>query len=138
MQAAVPPFMLHHVGIVVDSLSAAVPLYCRLLGVAPEDVEYAGVPAEQVRVALLKGNVVVELLEPLAEGTGLAKFREQRGPGIHHLCFAAPPPLQAKLDALKAAGFRLLDEQPRSGADGCVFFVHPKSCSGVLVEFVEC
>lgn len=131
------PFTIDHIGIVVDSLDASVALYCSLLGVAPEAVEYHDVPTEKVRVAMLKGNTIVELLEPTEEGTGLAKFREKRGTGVHHICYAAPAPLQAKLDELKAAGLALLDESPRIGADGKVFFVHPKSCGGVLVEFVE-
>ena len=131
------PFTIDHIGIVVDALDSAVALYCSLLGVKPEAVEYHDVPTEKVRVAMLKGNTIVELLEPTEEGTGLAKFREKRGAGVHHICYAAPAPLQAKLDQLKAAGLALLDESPRTGADGKVFFVHPKSCGGVLVEFVE-
>jgi methylmalonyl-CoA/ethylmalonyl-CoA epimerase len=132
-----PLFTIDHIGIVVDSLDAAVPLYCSMLGIPLAAVEYHNVPTEKVRVAMLQGNAIVELLEPTEEGTGLAKFREKRGAGVHHICFAAPAPLQAKLDELKAAGLQLLDEAPRTGADGKVFFVHPKSCGGVLVEFVE-
>lgn len=132
-----PLFTLDHIGIVVDALDTAVPLYCSLLGVPADAVEFHDVPTEKVRVAMLKGSAIVELLEPTEAGTGLAKFREKRGAGIHHLCFAAPAPLQAKLDALKADGLQLLDETPRTGADGKVFFVHPRSCGGVLVEFVE-
>ena len=130
-------FTIHHIGIVVESLEASVPLYCRMLGVAPEDVAYHDVPTEQLRIAMLKGNAAVELLEPSNPESGLAKFREKRGPGIHHICYAVPAPLQAKLDELKAAGFILLDETPRHGADGVIFFVHPKSTGGVLTEFVE-
>jgi methylmalonyl-CoA/ethylmalonyl-CoA epimerase len=130
-------FTVDHIGIVVDSLDSAVALYCSLLGVPPAAVEYHDVPTEKIRIAMLKGNTVIELLEPTEAGSGLAKYREKRGAGIHHICFAAPAPLQDRLEELKAAGMTLLDEAPRTGADGKIFFVHPKSCGGVLVEFVE-
>lgn len=129
-------FTLDHLGIVVASLDAAVPLYCGLLGVPEQAVEYHDVPSEGVRVAMLRGNTTIELLEPTSEGA-LTRFLDQRGPGLHHWCFAAPPPLQDRLDELKAAGYRLLDEQPRVGAEGSVFFVHPSSAGGILTEFVE-
>lgn len=130
-------FTIDHIGIVVDSLDSAVALYCNLLGVDPAAVVYHDVPTEKIRIAMLRGNAAVELLEPTQEGTGLAKFREKHGAGIHHICFAAPAPLQDKLNELKAAGMTLLDDAPRIGAGSKIFFVHPKSCGGVLVEFVE-
>ena len=130
-------FDLDHLGVVVASLAEAVPLYCRLLGVPADAVEYHDVPSEGVKVAMLRGNTVIELLEPTEPDGALARFLEKRGGGFHHWCFAAPPPLQARLDELKAAGFRLLDEQPRVGAEGSVFFVHPASAGGILTEFVE-
>jgi methylmalonyl-CoA epimerase len=130
-------FTLDHLGIVVASLAQAVPAFCKLLGVPEDAVEYHEVPSEQVRIAMLKGNVTVELLEPTDPAGALARFLQKRGPGIHHVSFASPPPLEAKLAELKAAGFRLLDDQPRVGAEGRVFFVHPASAGGVLTEFVE-
>jgi methylmalonyl-CoA/ethylmalonyl-CoA epimerase len=137
MLVLAPQFTIDHIGIVVDALDSAVALYCRLLGVPPEDVEYHDIPSEKVRIAMLKGSTVIELLEPTEDDTGLAKFRAKRGAGVHHLCFSVPAPLQDQLDELKASGLLLLDDTPRSGAGGKVFFVHPKSCGGVLVEFVE-
>lgn len=139
MRAAYNPgmFTLDHLGIVVGSLAEMVPVFCRLLAADPAAVEYHEVPSEHVRIAMLKGNVTVELLEPTDPAGALARFLEKRGPGIHHVSFSAPPPLEAKLAELKAAGFRLLDEQPRTGAEGRVFFVHPSSAGGVLTEFVE-
>ncbi|HES58671.1 MAG TPA: methylmalonyl-CoA epimerase [Firmicutes bacterium] len=130
-------FTLDHLGVVVASLAESVPLYCRLLGLDPAEVEYHDVPTEQVKVAMLKGNTTIELLEPTGSETALARFLEQRGGGFHHWCFAAPPPLEDKLSKLRDAGFTLLDEQPRVGAEGKVFFVHPKSAGGILAEFVE-
>ena len=130
-------FQLDHLGIIVRSLADSVPLYCAMLGVAPEAVEYHDVPSEGVRVAMLKGNTTIELLEPTEADGPLARFLEKRGPGLHHWCYAVPAPLQDKLDALKAAGFELLDKSPRVGAEGRVFFVHPRSTGGILTEFVE-
>jgi methylmalonyl-CoA/ethylmalonyl-CoA epimerase len=130
-------FTLNHIGIVVPDLDSAVDLYCRLLSYPRAAVEFHDVPTEKVRVAMFTGNTIVELLQPTDPETGLAKFLEKRGAGLHHLCFAAPAPLQDWLDELAAAEFALLDQRPRVGADGVVFFVHPKSCAGVLTEFIE-
>jgi methylmalonyl-CoA/ethylmalonyl-CoA epimerase len=130
-------FNLDHLGIVVASLAEAVPLYCGMLNLPLDAVEYHDVPSEGVRIAMLKGNTTIELLEPMSSEGALARFLEKRGGGFHHWCFAAPAPLQARLDALKAAGFELLDEQPRVGAEGSVFFIHPRSVGGILTEFVE-
>jgi methylmalonyl-CoA epimerase len=130
-------FNLDHLGIIVHSLDAAVPLYCMLLGIAPEAVEYHDVPSEGVRVAMLKGNTTVELLEPTEPDGALARFLDKRGPGLHHWCYAVPAPLEDKLAELKAAGFEVLSDAPRVGAEGRVFFVNPKSTGGILTEFVE-
>jgi methylmalonyl-CoA epimerase len=130
-------FNLDHLGIIVASLGESVPLYCTLLGIAPDAVEYHDVPSEGVRVAMLKGNTTVELLEPTEPDGALARFLEKRGPGLHHWCYAVPAPLEDKLAGLKAAGFEVLSDAPRVGAEGRVFFVHPKSTGGILTEFVE-
>jgi methylmalonyl-CoA/ethylmalonyl-CoA epimerase len=130
-------FNLDHIGIVVADLDSAVATYCGMLGLDPASVEYHDVPSEGVRVAMLRGNTIVELLQPTNPEGGLAKYLEKRGPGLHHLCYSAPKPLEAKLAELKAAGVAVLDDVPRTGADGRVFFVHPKSVGGVLTEFVE-
>lgn len=130
-------FNLDHLGIIVHSLAESVPLYCTLLGIAPDAVEYHDVPSEGVRVAMLKGNTTVELLEPTEADGPLARFLEKRGPGLHHWCYAVPAPLEDKLAALKSAGFEVLSDVPRVGAEGRVFFVHPKSSGGILTEFVE-
>lgn len=130
-------FRLDHIGIVVSQLETSVALYCRLLGYPPEHVEYHDVESEGVRVAMLKGNTTIELLEPTDPQGALARFLEKRGGGFHHYCFGAAAPLEDKLAALREQGFTLLDELPRQGAEGKVFFVHPKSVGGILTEFVE-
>lgn len=130
-------FRLDHIGIVVEALEPAVELYCKLLDYPAERVEYMDVPSEGVRIAMLSGNTKIELLQPTDTDGALARFLTKRGGGVHHLCFGAPAPLQAKLDELKTGGLDLLDSEPRVGAEGRVFFVHPRSTAGVLTEFVE-
>jgi methylmalonyl-CoA/ethylmalonyl-CoA epimerase len=130
-------FHLDHLGIAVRSLAESVPLYCRLLGISLQSVEFHDVPSEKVRVAMLKGNTTIELLEATEPDTSLARFIEKRGEGFHHWCFRAPAPLEDKLAELQSAGLELLDSRPRVGAEGRVFFLHPRSAGGILTEFVE-
>lgn len=130
-------FHLDHIGIAVRSLAESVPLYCRMLGIDESAVEYHEVPSEKVRIAMLKGNTTLELLEPSEEGTSLARFMDKRGEGFHHWCFRAPAPLEDKLAQLGQQGFELLDSTPRVGAEGRVCFIHPRSSGGILTEFVE-
>lgn len=136
----VPPGMaghLDHVGIAVTDLDAAVELYAGLLGLELERVEE--IPREKVRVAFLKvarnssvGHV--ELLEPLDEDCNIARFIAKKGPGLHHVAFAADDMGQA-LASCREAGMRLINEEPLVGAGGKqVVFLHPKSTGSVLVE----
>lgn len=123
---------LHHVGIAVHNLEEAAGAY-RALGLSVEKVET--VESEQVRVAFIPvGDTHIELLEPTAASSPVARFLEKRGPGVHHLCFVVDDVAQAMAQA-RAAGLLLLDETPRVGAGGSrVCFIHPKSTGGVLLE----
>jgi methylmalonyl-CoA/ethylmalonyl-CoA epimerase len=86
---------------------------------------------------LVAGETLVELLEAETAETPIGKFVARRGPGIHHVCFAVED-LDAALDRCRAAGIRLIDEQPRIGAEGNrIAFLHPSSTSGVLIELTE-
>ena len=81
-------------------------------------------------VSLPFGDSEVELLEPRAPDSPIAKFLERRGPGIHHVCYRVAD-LDAALAGARAAGYRLVDEAPRTGAGGCrIAFLHPKSTAG--------
>ncbi len=124
---------IDHIGIAVRSLDDAKKFWVEQLGLKIVQVEE--VPEQKVRVALLENGV--ELLEPTAPDSPVAKFIEKRGEGLHHLTLATGN-LADRLGQLKAAGVNLIDETPRAGAGGArIAFVHPKSAGGVLVELCE-
>jgi methylmalonyl-CoA/ethylmalonyl-CoA epimerase len=127
---------MEHVGIAVRSLREAVPLYERLLAVPCYKTER--VESEGVETAFLQqGEVKVELLEAAGADSPLARFLENRGPGLHHIAFLVED-IEAEMARLKEAGFELLSDAPRKGADDkLVCFVHPKSAGGVLVEICQ-
>jgi methylmalonyl-CoA/ethylmalonyl-CoA epimerase len=123
-----------HVGIAVADLGAALAFYRDVLGLephAPEDVDGARI------LSLAFGESEIELLAPLEDDSPIGRFLAKRGPGIHHLCFRVPD-LDAALQACRAAGYRLIDETPRTGAGGRrIAFVHPKTTAGILLELTE-
>jgi methylmalonyl-CoA epimerase len=127
---------IDHIAIVVKDLDAAVRLYTQTLGfreVYREIVDDQGIEA----VGLEAGNAIVELLRPLDEQSPIAKYRGAAESRLHHTAYRVAD-LQAKLDELKAAGVRLIDERPRKGAHGnLIAFLHPKSTAGVLVELCQ-
>jgi methylmalonyl-CoA/ethylmalonyl-CoA epimerase len=126
---------IHHVGVVVNSLDDAYGFYRDKLGlrVAKE----AMIQEQGVRAALLDlGNSELELLQPVVPDTGIARFLERRGEGLHHVCFSVPD-IRSALADLKAKGVELIDEEPREGLAGTIAFLHPSALHGVLVELVE-
>jgi methylmalonyl-CoA/ethylmalonyl-CoA epimerase len=123
---------VHHVGIVVRSLETAFPFFRDRLGLPLTRV--AEIPDQGVRAALLAaGESEVELLEPTVAGTGVARFLDRRGEGMHHLCFESDG-VSEELARLKARGVALIDEVPRPGLAGTIAFLHPRATAGVLVE----
>jgi methylmalonyl-CoA epimerase len=136
MAPAPAPKGLHHIGIAVPSLAEALPRWTEGFGLRLHSIEE--VPTERVRVAvLMAGATRIELLEPTAADSPIARFLEKRGPGVHHLAFAVDD-CQAQIEALAAYGAPLLDQAPRPGAHDCkVAFVHPKHLGSVLAELVE-
>ncbi len=124
-----------HIGIAVRSIAEALPLY-EALGLSVE--RYEEVAAEGVRVAMIAcGETHIELLEPTREDSPIAKFLEQKGPGLHHICLGTDD-VRADDAKLREAGLRVLRPEPTIGAGGCeVQFVHPKSTGGVLLELSQ-
>ncbi len=123
---------IHHVGIVVKRLSQAYRFWRDTLGLPL--VREALIRDQGVRAALLAaGDSEIELLEPTVPDTGVARFLEKRGEGLHHLCFLTPG-VDRDLDALRARNVPLLDRTARDGLAGRIAFLSPKACEGVLVE----
>ena len=123
-----------HVGIAVSRLDTSVSFYRDVLGLA--DVPLADSVGATI-VGLAAGPSLVELLEPDAPDSPIAKFLAKRGQGMHHICFAVDD-LDATLERCRSAGIRLIDQTPRIGAEGKrIAFLHPSSTSGVLVELTE-
>lgn len=128
--------VLDHIGIAVRDVDAALAFYRDALGLeveAPEDVASQRVRAHLVSV----GEVSLELLEATAPESAIARYVEKRGPGLHHITLRVED-IVAALAELRRRGARLIDEQPRAGAEGAlVAFVHPSSAHGVLVELKQ-
>lgn len=125
---------LDHIGIAVKSLDAA-KVY-EALGLTIDHVET--VETQKVKTAFLAvGDSKLELLEPTGPDSTVAKFIEKRGEGIHHICLRVDN-IEEHLDALKAQGYRLINEAPVPGAHNCrVAFLHPSAGNGVLIELSE-
>jgi len=127
---------IDHIGIAVNDLDAAAKLYGGSFEMAEqhrETVEEQGVEA----ILLEVGEGHIELIKPLSDDTGVAKFIAKNGEGMHHVAYQVDD-IDAALERVREAGLRLIDEQPRTGIRGSrVAFLHPKSTGGVLTEIVE-
>ena len=130
------PKKISHIGIAVTSIDEALPFYTEVLGLEFEGTEV--VEEQKVKVAFLAiGESRIELLEPTAPDSPVAKFLEKHGPGVHHLAYQIEG-LEERLAALKGQGVRLIDETPRTGAHHTrIAFLHPKASGGVLTELCE-
>jgi methylmalonyl-CoA/ethylmalonyl-CoA epimerase len=126
---------LHHIAIVVADLDEAVARY-RALGFAGG--ERFTLPDQAVEVATFHaGSGWIELIRPTDPDGPIARYLAKRGEGMHHVAYAVPD-IEAALENLDAAGLRLIDREPRTGAHGWrIAFIHPESCAGVLTELVQ-
>ena len=123
-----------HIGIAVHDIGEALTFSRDVLGLAPHPAETAD---GATIVSISFGDSEVELLEPRVPDSPIAKFLERRGPGIHHVCYRVAD-LDTALQQARDAGYRLVDEVPRTGAGGCrIAFLHPKSTAGILIELTE-
>lgn len=127
---------VEHIGIAVSNLSAAESLYSALLNTVPYKRE--AVESEQVTTSFFKVNQTkIELLEASGPDSAIARFIEKKGEGIHHIAFEVDD-IVAEMERLRSAGFVLLNETPKHGADNkLVCFVHPKSANSVLIELCQ-
>ena len=127
---------VEHIGIAVKNLEEGNQLYKQLLGVEHYKIET--VESEKVNTSFFKiGESKIELLEAATPDSVIAKYIEKRGEGIHHVAFEVED-IHAEMERLRSEGFRLLNEQPKRGADNkLVCFVHPKDARGVLIELCQ-
>lgn len=124
-----------HIGVAVKNLEKAKAVFETLgLGVEGEEV----VEGQKVKVAFVPvGETRIELLEPTAPDSPVARFIEKRGEGVHHIALEVED-LESMLESLKAKGIRLVDEEPRRGAhNALIAFLHPKSTGGLLIELCQ-
>ncbi len=127
---------VEHIGIAVKDLAHAIPLFERLLDTSCYKREL--VAGEGVETAFFRqGETKIELLEGMDPDGVIQRFIDRKGEGMHHIAFQTDD-IRAEMKRLSAAGFRLLDTEPRIGADNkWVCFLHPKETSGVLIELCQ-
>ena len=128
--------VIDHIGIAVKSIDESLKFWEATLGVKCAGRET--VADQKVTTAFLPiKDTEVELLEPTSEDSAIAKFMQKKGEGIHHLAIRVDD-LASCLAELKAAGVRLIDENPRPGAGGAMIaFIHPKATGGILLELSQ-
>lgn len=129
---------IHHVAIVVRSIDESLPRYRDLFGLEPEAAPMI-FASQRVRLCFLPTGpepaARIELVEPIDDESGVARFLAASGEGLHHVCFVSDD-LPAALEHLAAAEAELIDREPRPGAHGTVAFIHPRTLNGVLWELL--
>lgn len=130
------PSHIEHIGIAVADLDTAISLFEKILGQKCYNVEE--VTDQKVKTAFFKvGETKIELLQSTDPEGPIGKFIEKKGEGIHHIAFSVNK-IEEKLHQAESAGIRLIDSQPRKGAEGLdIAFLHPKSTNGILIELCE-
>jgi methylmalonyl-CoA/ethylmalonyl-CoA epimerase len=126
---------IHHVSVVVRDMEEAFVFYRDILGLPLSKITV--VEDQGVKAALLPvGEAEIELLEPIKPESGVARFLERRGEGLHHVCLETDD-IEGELARLKDEGVELIDQEPRSGLAGQVCFLHPRALHGMLVELAQ-
>ncbi len=127
---------LDHIGIAVNSIEESSRVWVDALGLVLEGIEV--VESQKVRVAFLPlGSTRIELLEPTADDSPIARFIQTRRPGIHHIAVEVDD-IDSAVGRAKGSGLQLLSDAPVKGAHGTrVIFIHPSSTGGVLLELVQ-
>lgn len=127
---------IDHIAVLVADMDASLSFWRDALGVEMSHLQ--AVPAEMAEIAFLPaGDSEIELVRPTSSDSGLAKYLEKRGPGMHHICLEVDD-IQGMLEQLKARGVQLINDEPRVSPSGKKYaFIHPKSAFGVMVELYE-
>ena len=127
---------INHLAVVVEDVEQSLEFWRDGLGL-PMGGEIEDVPAEEVKIAFLDlGGSHIELVQPITEESGIAKYLEKRGQGLHHMCLEVSD-IEATLADLTEKGYRLINDTPRERDGKKYAFVHPKSTGGVLLELYE-
>jgi len=127
---------IHHIAIAVNNLDDALKSYEELFGLKPEKTTTSDEQGVKAALLPIGKGAEIELLQPIDPNGGVAKFLEKKGEGIHHIAIEVEN-IEQELEALAAKGVQLIDKEPRSGIDGRIAFMHPKSTRGVLIELVQ-
>lgn len=126
---------IDHVAVAVKNLDDAVASFDKLFGLKPSKIEE--IPDQGVKAALIHiGDTELEFIQPINPDTGVAKFLENKGEGIHHICIEVDDTDQ-ELKRIEDQGGKLIDKQGRKGLAGKIGFIHPKSVNGVLIELAQ-
>jgi methylmalonyl-CoA/ethylmalonyl-CoA epimerase len=126
---------INHVAVVVEDIDSALAFWRDKLGLTMDHVE--DVPSQASKVAFIPiGEGAIELVQPTQQDTGLAKYIEKRGEGMHHLCIETDD-IEEMLRNLKEKGVRLINEEPITLPGRKMAFIHPKASNGVLIELYE-
>ncbi|MDP9236404.1 MAG: methylmalonyl-CoA epimerase [Chloroflexota bacterium] len=126
---------VHHVGVVVRDMEQAMRFYRDTLGLPIRKQQ--PIPDQGVEAALLTlGDSEIELLQPTRSDTGIARYLERKGEGLHHICFEVDD-VQRDLELLKTRGTEMIDQQTRIGIAGRICFLHPNAMDGTLVELCQ-
>lgn len=127
---------IDHIALVVEDIDNALGFWKDALGLELEHTEE--IPAEKSSIAFLPvGGSEIELVQPTTDDSGIAKYLQKRGEGIHHICLEVDD-IATFMDQLKEKDVRLINEAPVVSSSGKKYaFIHPKSAHGVLVELYE-
>ena len=126
---------IDHVGVAVKNIDTALAFFKKVFDVPDADIEL--MEDQGVRACLIEvGQTRLELLEPTGSESGVGRFIERRGEGLHHLAFNVTD-ISGKLQTLQTLGVDLIDQTPREGLSGTIAFVHPRSVFGSLTELGE-
>ena len=126
---------LNHVCLAVNDIEETLDFYQEMFGIDRPEVKYLEDQAVLATLVAIGGSQL-EFIQPTDPDSGVAKFINNRGEGMHHICFEVEN-LSEKLKVFAVAGVKLIDQIPRDGLSGQIAFIHPKSTRGVLVELVD-
>ena len=126
---------INHIAIVVANLDEAIRTYQEGIGLTLS--KRLVMPEQEVEIAFLPaGESIIELIQPITETSGVAKYLASRGEGLHHICLEVDD-VQVTMEELAARSLRLINDKPIQAAEGYGVFLHPKASHGVLIEFLE-